>query len=105
MKAQICKPVAIGRLDGRRADGVSGWSSGLSYRRHVAGSRALSRTLFASSCVDLQTLVIAETIRRRAQAELQREAQREEAHAYEMPVSPGQNHDRGERIRPTVFDE
>jgi hypothetical protein len=64
-----------------------------------------SRALLASPSVDLQTLVIAEAIRRKAQAELQREAQREAAYAYEMPVSPGQNHDRGERVQPVDFDE
>ena len=97
MKTQIRKQVVVGRLDGRGVDGVSG----LSYRRHVAGSRAL----FASASVDLQTLVIAEAMRRKAQAELQQEAQREAAYAYEMPVSPGQNHDRGERIQPIDFDD
>jgi hypothetical protein len=97
MKTQIDKAVAVGRLDDRGVDGVSG----LSYRAHVADSR----TLIASRSVDLHTLVIAEAIRRKTQAELQREAQREAAFAYEMPVQPEQNHDRVERILPIDFDE
>ena len=57
---------------------------------------AASRQLFAAPPVDLTTLVIAEEIRRKAQAELQREVLRDTAYRYDMPVRQERNneHDR-----------
>lgn len=69
-------------------------SVGTVYQRHVAVPRAL----FTAPPPDLLTLVIAEAIKRKAQAEIQREALSEAM--YEMPVSPERNHDRGADIRP-----
>ncbi|EIF34275.1 hypothetical protein BCh11DRAFT_02075 [Burkholderia sp. Ch1-1] len=69
-------------------------SVGAIYRRHSAAPRAL----FAAPSADLLTLVIAEALKRKAQAEIQREALREAM--YEMPVSPERHRDRGADIRP-----
>ncbi|ASW01120.1 hypothetical protein [Paraburkholderia aromaticivorans] len=74
-------------------------SGGAIYQRHIAAPRAL----FAAPPADLLTLVIAEAVKRKAQAEIQREALRDAM--YEMPVSPERNHDRGADIRPCDSDE
>lgn len=71
------------------------YATDLTYRRHSAAPRAL----FAAPPVDLTTLVIAEAIKRRAQAEMQREA------AYEIPVSRERNYERGADIQPSDADE
>ncbi|MDR6417994.1 hypothetical protein [Paraburkholderia phenoliruptrix] len=52
----------------------------LRYRAYVGARRAW----FAAPPVDLMTLVIADAIKRRAQAEIQRPALRD---AYELPVA------------------
>lgn len=74
-------------------------SVGVSYQRHIAAPRAL----FAVAPVDLTTLVIAEAIKRRAQAEIQREALRDSV--YEMPVSQERNYERGADIHPSDADD
>jgi hypothetical protein len=77
-------------------------ATGLSYRRCVA---APPRALFATPPVDLLTLVIAEAVKRKAQAEIQRDGLRDAL--YEMPVRPGRNNDddRDARGQPSGFDE
>ncbi|SEF06426.1 hypothetical protein SAMN02787142_7288 [Burkholderia sp. WP9] len=74
-------------------------SAGAVYQRHLAAPRAM----FAAPPADLLTLVIAEAIKRKAQAEIQREALRDAM--YEMPASPDRYHDRGADIRPSDSDE
>ncbi|REE21953.1 MULTISPECIES: hypothetical protein [unclassified Paraburkholderia] len=74
-------------------------SVGVFYQRHIAAPRAL----FAAAPVDLTTLVIAEAIKRRAQAEIQREALRDSV--YEMPVSQERNYERGADIHPSDADD
>ncbi|MFM0627103.1 hypothetical protein [Paraburkholderia xenovorans] len=75
------------------------YSTDVAYQRHIAAPRAL----FAAPPVDLTTLVIAEAIKRRAQAELQREALRDSV--YEMPVSRERNYERGADIYPSDSEE
>jgi hypothetical protein len=89
----------------------SGTSGGFSYRLHVAASRSL----FAAPPVDLTTLVIAQEIQRKARAERQREALRDEARRYDMPVRHERNehnehnsessNERGGRNHRVDFDE
>ncbi|PMS30091.1 hypothetical protein [Paraburkholderia rhynchosiae] len=67
------------------------------YQRHVRAPHAL----FAAP-VDLLTLVIADAIKRKAQAEIQRPALHD---AYEMPVSRDRNGERDADIRRREFDE
>jgi hypothetical protein len=88
MKKTISVPGAAVRPDQR---GVVG-ATGLSYRPDVAAPR---RALFAVP-VDLQTLVIAEALRRKAQAEIQRDGLRDAR--YEMPV-PAERQRERERER------
>ncbi|SDR31900.1 hypothetical protein SAMN05443245_4577 [Paraburkholderia fungorum] len=96
---------AIGALDRLSFNG----NSGLSYRPHVGASRRL----FAAPPVDLTTLVIAQEIKRKAQAELQREVLRDTAYRYDMPVQQERNDDRnntrnderGGWNNPADFDE
>lgn len=95
MKKLICEPAAAARLDQQAAAGATG----LSYRRHVSAKRAL----FAAPPVDLLTLVVAEAVRRKAQAEIQREALRDAV--YEMPVPSERNHDGGAQIQPSDSEE
>lgn len=57
---------------------------GRTYRRYVAASRARFVAQAAESSVDLLALVVAETLERRAQAELRRAVLRDAL--YEMPV-------------------
>ena len=94
MKKLIREPAAATRPDHLAAAGASG----LSYRR-CAGAQP--RALFATPPVDLQTLVIAEALKRKAQAEIRRDVLRDAL--YEMPVSSGRNNDRDRdaRIRPS----
>lgn len=106
MKKLIREPAAVVRSDYRGAMGATG----LSYRRYVAAS---PRALFAAPPVDLLTLVVAEALKRKAQAEIQRDGLRDAA--YEMPVSPEWERDgarkrereqeRDRRIQPSDFDE
>ncbi|NKJ49997.1 hypothetical protein CIC12_25345 [Burkholderia sp. SG-MS1] len=98
MKKRIREPDAVVRTDPFPGAGASG----LSYRRRVAARR---RALFAESPVDVMTLVVAEALRRKAQAEIRRDALRDAL--YEMPVSPERHtdHERDTQIRPTPFDE
>ncbi|MGF6770751.1 hypothetical protein P3T18_003230 [Paraburkholderia sp. GAS199] len=65
--------------------------------------QAAPRALFATPPVDLTTLVIADAIKRKQQAELQREALRDAL--YEIPASPGRGHERGADIRPLDPDD
>ena len=75
--------------------------TGMTYR-HVS---VASRPLFATPPVDLTTLVIAQEIKRKAQqAELQRDALRDTAYQYEMPVSPQRNDEDGGWTHPTDVD-
>jgi hypothetical protein len=93
MKKLIREPAAATRPDHLAAAGAAG----LSYRR-CAG--ALPHALFAAPPVDLHTLVIAEALKRKAQAEIRRDVLRDAL--YEMPVSSGRNNDRDRdaQIRP-----
>lgn len=95
MTRQFIKPAGMARS----ARQTPVCSTDVAYRRHLAAPRAL----FATPPVDLTTLVIAEAIRRRAQAEIQREALRD--WAYEMPVSQERNYERGADIHPSDSDE
>lgn len=72
--------------------------SGISYERHFAAPRVV----FAAQSVDLQTLVIVEAMKRKAQAEIQRDVLRDAM--YEIPVSPERGHDRGTDIHPSDPD-
>ncbi|RKF46117.1 hypothetical protein [Paraburkholderia fungorum] len=90
----ISKPAAL-RLDHH----TTARSAGFSYQRHVA--RPLP--LFAAPSADLLTLVIAEAIKRKAQAEIQRDVLRESI--YEIPVAPERNRDRGADIYPSDPDD
>jgi hypothetical protein len=82
MSKQIIKPTAAARSDRQIAAGPAG----VAWQRHIAAPRAL----FAAPPVDLLTLVIAEAVKRRAQAEIQREALRDAA--YDMPAAPERQH-------------
>jgi hypothetical protein len=62
----------------------------------------MQRALFAAPPVDLLTLVIADAIKRREQAEIQRPALRD---AYELPVSQERNADRDADIRRREYDD
>jgi len=95
MTRQIAKPAGIAWSDHQ----TTTYSVGVSYQRHIAAPRAL----FAAPPVDLTTLVIAEAIKRRAQAEIQREALRDSV--YEMPVSRERNYERGADVDPSDADE
>lgn len=94
MNKLICEPAAAAQSDHRAAG-----ATGFSYRRHVGAPRALC----AAPPVDLLTLVVAEAVRRQAQAEIQRDVLRDAA--YETPVPPERNGERGARIHRSDFDE
>ncbi|HEX7910225.1 MAG TPA: hypothetical protein VF534_19345 [Paraburkholderia sp.] len=94
MNEQIIKLTAV-RSDRQSA----ARPAGVSYQRHLAAPRAL----FAAPPVDLLTLVIAEAVKRRAQAEIQREALRDAM--YEMPVAPDRHHGYAPDINPLDADE
>lgn len=83
----------------RSAQGTAARSDVAAYRRHVAAPRAL----FAAPQADLLTLVIADAIKRKAQAEIQRDALREAL--YEMPAPQDHGHDRRPDLHPSDFDE
>ena len=91
----ISKPAAATRLDHQ----TTARATRFSYQRHVGAPRAL----FATPPTDLLTLVIAEAIRRKAQAEIQREALRDAM--YEMPVAPERNYERSADIYPSDSDD
>ncbi|CAE6723596.1 hypothetical protein [Paraburkholderia domus] len=93
MKA-ISKPAAL-RLDHH----TTAHGAGLSYRRHLARQR----TVFAAPAPDLLTLVIAEAMKRKAQAEIQRDGLRDAR--VEMPMSPERSYDRSPEIYPSDPDE
>lgn len=95
MTRQITKPAGTARSDRQ----TTTHSVNVSYQRLIAAPHAL----FAAPPVDLTTLVIAEAIKRRAQAEIQREALRDSA--YEMPVSRERNYERGADVYPSDADE
>jgi hypothetical protein len=103
MTRQITRPTGTARFDDRidmRSPAHStAHSSGAAYQRHIAAPRAL----FAVPPIDLTALVIAEAIKRKAQAELQREALRDSV--YEMPVSRDKNYDRDADVHPSDADE
>lgn len=71
----------------------------LPWRRRVAQSR----TLFAAPPVDLMTLVIADAIKRQAQAEIQRDALRDAM--YDMPASRERCLEPGATILPPDPDD
>ncbi|MEX3786643.1 hypothetical protein [Paraburkholderia sp. BR14374] len=73
----VMKPQLIRRL--AASDGT-----GRTYRRYVAASRARFFAQAAGSSVDLLALVVAETLERRAQAEIRRGVLRDGL--YEMSV-------------------
>lgn len=96
MKKQIIQPDAARRLD-RQA---TVRATGLSYQRCFVAARPL----FATPPPDLLTLVIAETIRRKAQVEREREGLRDAL--YDMPVSHERNdNDCGKDIHPSDRDD
>lgn len=95
MKTQTSKPVAAARLD----RGINARADALSWRRLQNAPRAL----FAAPPPDLLTLVIADQIKRRAQAEIQRDALREAL--YDMPVRPERHEERGTDVYPSDADE
>ncbi|WP_211610579.1 hypothetical protein [Paraburkholderia haematera] len=90
----ISKPAAL-RLDHH----TLAHGAGLSYQRHFARQRSL----FAAPSADLLTLVIAEAMKRKAQAEIQRDVLRDAM--YEMPVSPERGHAQTADILPSDSDE
>jgi hypothetical protein len=87
--------LAASRLDHH----ITAHGAALSYRRLLARQRAL----FAAPSADLLTLVIAEAVKRKAQAEIQRDALRDAM--FEMPVAPERGRDRGVDIYPADPDE
>jgi hypothetical protein len=97
MKAHV-----IGSVCGRRHDQPATAHTAkvirLRYRAHAGAPRAL----FAAPPVDLLTLVIADAMKRKAQAEIQRPALHD---AYEMPVSHERNCDRDANIRQREYGE
>ena len=72
MKPQLIRKPGVARV------------TGLNYRRYVAASRVGFFTQMAGSSVDLLTLVVAEALARRAQAEIHRDLLRDAL--YELPA-------------------
>ncbi|WCM24623.1 hypothetical protein NDK50_27880 [Paraburkholderia bryophila] len=99
MKTQTSKPVAAARLEG----GITVRADALSWRRLQSAPQSAPRALFAAPPPDLLTLVIADQIKRRAQAEIQRDALREAL--YDMPVQPERHEERGTDAYPSDADE
>ncbi|MFM0548036.1 hypothetical protein PQR29_25245 [Paraburkholderia strydomiana] len=97
MKTHVIGPVGRPRHD-HPATARSGEVIRLRYRVHVGAPRGL----FAAPPVDLLTLVIADAMKRKAQAEIQRPELRD---AYEMPVSRERNADRDADICEREYDE
>lgn len=99
MKKMIREPADAAWLDHRAVVGATGHR----YRRQVDAPTAQ----FAAPSADLQMLVIAEALKRKAQAELQREVLRDAL--YEMPAqrerTPERNDNRGARIRSSDSDD
>ncbi|AXF17055.1 hypothetical protein [Paraburkholderia caledonica] len=97
MKTHVIVPVCRARHDhpatARTAEVIR-----LRYRAHVGAPRGL----FAAPPADLLTLVIADAMKRKAQAEIQRPELRD---AYEMPVSRERNADRDADISQREYDE
>jgi hypothetical protein len=94
------KLAASVRLDQQAAPGVTR-ASGVAYRRRITASAQL----FATPPVDLTTLVIAQEIKRKAQAELQREVLRDTVYQYDMPVSRERNDERNGWNTPAESDQ
>ncbi|MFL9882611.1 hypothetical protein PQR68_12080 [Paraburkholderia agricolaris] len=90
----ISKPAALRLNHQNTAHGA-----GFFYSRHFAQQQSL----VAAPSADLLTLVIAEAIKRKAQAEIQRDVLREAI--YEIPVLPERDHDRGAAIYPADPDD
>ncbi|MFL9868854.1 hypothetical protein PQR67_32175 [Paraburkholderia fungorum] len=90
----ISKPAAL-RLDHHS----TAQGAGFSYQRLFARQRPL----FAAPSADLLTLVIAEAIKRKAQAEIQRDVLREAL--YEIPVAPERDREWGADIYPSEPDD
>jgi hypothetical protein len=88
MKQPICKSAAANAAGLSTAAGAPG----LSYRRHLAASRARFFAGAHASSVDLLTLVVAEALKRKAQAEIRRDVLRDAL--YEMPVGSGRERER-----------
>lgn|GEM_PF-1827457 len=95
MEQLIRKPAAV------RAAGVSR-ARGLVWRRHVVASRARFFAEARVSSVDLLTLVVADALRRKAQAEIRRDLLRDAL--YEMPPACGRQAERDVR-RPSEDDD
>lgn len=87
--------LAASRLDHH----ITAYGAALSYRRLLVRQRRL----FAAPSADLLTLVIAEAVKRKAQAEIQRDALRDAM--FEMPVAPERGQDRGVDIYPSDPDD
>jgi len=87
MKQSICKPAAAIATGFSRDSGVPA----LNYRRHPVASRARFFADAHPSSVDLLTLVVAEALKRKAQAEICRDVLRDAL--YEMPAGPGRERD------------
>jgi len=95
MEQLIRKPAAV------RAAGVSR-ARGLAYRRHVVASRARFFGEARVASVDLLTLVVADALKRKAQAEIRRDLLRDAL--YEMPPARERQAEPDER-RPSDDDE
>ncbi|HYS64102.1 MAG TPA: hypothetical protein VEN30_09860 [Paraburkholderia sp.] len=95
MNKLTSKPTAASPLDRQ----TPARAASVRYQRHLTPPRAL----FATPSVDLQTLVIADALKRKAQAEIQREALRDAV--FEMPASPEWTREREAGIQPSDFDD
>jgi len=91
----ISKPAAL-RLDHHMTAHGAGHPS---YQRLVTGPHAL----FGAPSADLLTLVIADAMKRKAQAEIQRDVLRDSIH--ELPLSPERGHERGADVDPAGPDD
>jgi|ERR1700761_3480390 hypothetical protein len=85
--------LAASRLDHHSA----AHGAAFSYRRLLGRQR----TLFAAPSADLLTLVVAEAVKRKAQAEIQRDALRDAM--FEMPVARERDHERGQERGVDVY--
>ncbi|HEX7933246.1 MAG TPA: hypothetical protein VF573_09245 [Paraburkholderia sp.] len=97
MKATISGPACAPRHD-QPATARDTKVARLRYQLHVGPQRAW----FATPSVDLLTLVIADAIKRKTQAEIQRPALHD---AYETPVPRDRNGERDEDIRRRESDD
>ncbi|HEY2023635.1 hypothetical protein [Paraburkholderia sp.] len=98
MKQPICKLAAAS------ASGLSAGASApeLNYRRHLAASRARFFAGAQASSIDLLTLVVAEALKRKAQAEIRRDVLRDAL--YEMPAGAGRERERDRARGPDSGD-